>query len=56
MVLWRSHAFGTKGKPIYVGIDVHKRDWVVTVLCQGEEIFHGTVPPHPIGLIRRQKN
>lgn len=26
-----------KGKPIYVGIDVHKRDWVVSVLCQGEE-------------------
>jgi transposase len=43
----------TKGKPIYVGIDVHKRDWVVTVLCQGEEIFHGTVSPHPGGLIRR---
>src|SRR3989338_4989506 len=24
-----------KGKPIYVGLDVHKRAWVVTVLCQG---------------------
>ena len=22
-------------KPIYVGLDVHKRAWVVTVLCQG---------------------
>jgi hypothetical protein len=31
-----------KGKPVYVGLDVHKREWVVTVLCQGEELFHST--------------
>jgi len=42
-----------KNKPIYAGIDVHKRDWVVTILCQGEELFHGTVPPDTSGLIRR---
>jgi len=29
-----------KGKSMSVGIDVHKRDWVVTVLCQGEEEYH----------------
>ncbi len=27
-----------KGKPVYVGLDVHKRAWVVTILCQGEEL------------------
>jgi len=26
-----------KGKPIYAGIDVHTRDWVAPVLCEGEE-------------------
>jgi len=41
-----------KGKPIYVGIDVHKRDWLVTVLCQGEELYHATVVPDPVALVR----
>lgn len=44
-----------KGKPIYVGIDVHKRDWVVTVLCQGEELYHATVVPDPATLVRMLK-
>jgi transposase len=44
-----------KGKPLYVGIDVHKVDWVVTVLCQGEELYHGTVVPEPTTLIRLLK-
>ena len=44
-----------KGRPIYVGIDVHKRDWVVTVLCQGEELYHGTVVPDPAALVRLLK-
>jgi hypothetical protein len=26
-----------KGKPVYLGLDVHRREWTVTVLCQGEE-------------------
>jgi hypothetical protein len=34
-----------KGKPIYVGLDVHKREWRVTVLCQGEELYHAAVVP-----------
>lgn len=44
-----------KGKPIYVGIDVHKRDWVVTVVCQAEEVHHATVVPEPAALIRMLK-
>ena len=36
-----------KGKPIYVGIDVHKVDWIVTVVCQGEELYHVTVNRPP---------
>ena len=27
-----------EGKPVHVGLDVHKREWTVTVLCQGEDI------------------
>jgi transposase len=44
-----------KGKPIYVGLDVHKRAWTVTVLCQGEELYHATVAPDPSALIRLLK-
>ena len=41
-----------KGKPICVGVDVHKRDWVVTVLCQGEELYQARVVPDPKALVR----
>jgi transposase len=41
-----------KGKPIYVGLDVHKRDWTVTVLCHGEELYHATVVPDSAALVR----
>ena len=34
-----------KGKSIYVGIDVHKKDWVVSILCQGEELYHSAITP-----------
>jgi hypothetical protein len=44
-----------KGKPVYVGLDVHKRAWVVTVLCQGEEQYHAAIATDPQGLIRRLK-
>lgn len=40
-----------KGKPIFVGVDVHKRDWTVHVLCQGEELYHSTITPDPERLI-----
>ncbi len=41
-----------KGKPIFVGLDVHKRAWTVTVRCQGEELYHATVVPDVGALIR----
>jgi transposase len=41
-----------KGKPIYVGLDVHKREWVVSVLCQGEELYHAAIAADPEELIR----
>ena len=44
-----------KGKPIYVGIDVHKRDWVVTVICQGEEVYHAVIGSEPGVLIKLLK-
>ncbi len=30
-----------KGKEVFVGIDVHKESWQVTIRMEGEEIFHG---------------
>ena len=41
-----------KGKPVYVGLDVHKRELVVTVLCQGEELYHAAIAADAQGLIR----
>jgi transposase len=32
------------GKRVYVGIDVHKLSWQVTVRAEGEEIFTGRIP------------
>lgn len=32
------------GKRVYVGIDVHKESWQVTVRAEGEEIFNGRIP------------
>jgi len=34
------------GKDIYVGIDVHKESWQLTVRTEGEEIFNGRIPGH----------
>ena len=34
----------TRGKAVYVGIDVHKESWQVSVQSEGEEIFHGRLP------------
>ena len=44
-----------KGKAVYVGLDVHKREWVVTVLCQGEELHHAAMAADVQALIRRLK-
>jgi hypothetical protein len=32
------------GKEVFVGIDVHKESWQVTVRTEGEEVFHGRIP------------
>lgn len=45
-----------KGKPIFVGIDVHKKDWTVHVICQGEELCHSTIAPEPERLITTLKS
>lgn len=34
----------TRCQTIYVGIDVHKDSWHVTVQSEGEEVFHGRLP------------
>ncbi len=44
-----------KGKPMFVGIDVHKRDWTVDVLCQGQELYPSTITPEPERLIATLK-
>ena len=33
-----------RGKDVFVGIDVHKESWQVTVRMEGEEVFHGRIP------------
>ena len=33
-----------RGKVVFIGIDVHKESWQVTVKTEGEEIFHGRLP------------
>jgi transposase len=33
-----------RGKEVFVGIDVHKERWQVTVQVEGEEVFHGRIP------------
>jgi transposase len=33
-----------RGQEVFVGIDVHKESWQVTVRMEGEEIFHGRIP------------
>ena len=32
-----------RGKEAFVGIDVHKESWQVTVRTEGEEVFHGRI-------------
>ncbi len=49
----RKVEFGfAKGKIIFVGVDVHKKDWVVTVICEGEEVYHAVIGSSPEGLIK----
>ena len=39
----QSKEFSVRGKEVYVGIDVHKESWQVTVRAEGEESFHGRI-------------
>ena len=39
----QSKEFSVRGKEVFVGIDVHKESWQVTVRTEGEEIFHGRI-------------
>jgi len=32
-----------RGKEVYIGVDVHKESWHVTVRVEGEEAFHGRI-------------
>ena len=33
-----------RGKEVFIGVDVHKDSWHVTVRQDGEEKFHGRIP------------
>jgi hypothetical protein len=35
-----------RGKEVFIGVDVHKQSWHVTVRAEEEEIFHGRIPSH----------
>lgn len=39
----REKVFASGGK-VYIGVDVHKDSWHVTVMTEGEEVFHGRLP------------
>jgi len=40
-----------RGKIIYVGIDVHKRTYAVTVICEGLIVKRDTIAASPAGLV-----
>jgi hypothetical protein len=37
---------GEEGKCVFVGVDLHRFKWHVTVRSEDEEVFSGTVPGH----------
>jgi hypothetical protein len=37
---------GQKGKPVFVGVDLHRLSWHVTVRTEDQELFSGTLPGH----------
>jgi transposase len=43
-ILGKEEKGSVAGKRAYVGIDVHKENWQVTVRTEGEEIFNGRIP------------
>ena len=40
----QSKQIAVREKEVFVGIDVHKENWQVTVRTEGEEVFHGRIP------------
>lgn len=43
-IIRKSESMSVVGKRVYIGIDVHKESWQVTVRSEGEEIFNGRIP------------
>ncbi|MGA2408601.1 MAG: hypothetical protein ABSF81_17895 [Bacteroidales bacterium] len=39
-----------KGRDLYIGLDVHKKSWSVTILVEGMEHKTFTQPPDPLAL------
>ena len=37
---------GEEGKAVFVGVDLHRFKWHVTVMAEDQELFSGTVPGH----------
>ncbi len=35
-----------QGKTVFVGVDLHRLKWHVTVMSEDEELFSGTIPGH----------
>jgi hypothetical protein len=35
---------GQEGKTVFVGVDLHRLKWHVTVRTENQELFSGTVP------------
>jgi transposase len=33
-----------RGREVFIGVDVHKESWHVTVRVEEEEVFHGGIP------------
>lgn len=43
--------FNFNGQKFYIGLDVHKKSWTVTIRSQGLRIAHFTQPPNPETLV-----
>jgi len=41
-----------RGKEVFIGVDVHKESWHVTVRAEGEEVFNGGIPSQYYALQR----
>jgi transposase len=49
------HSVDFNGQNFYVGLDVHKKSWSVTVRCLGMQVTHFTQPPCPEALVSTLK-